>query len=136
MKWDQIYLRQKCCITIQKSICIAWNKAGHDKATAGVHISESNQKSYLFCYLSLFLCLCDKNSSIHNFCWRFLCKFFPLSHKKILISWRKIVFYKLGFQSALSTLHKKWSFPIKISSVNVTKSARNCGFSHIYWRNL
>ena len=106
------------------------------QSTAGVHISESNQKSYLFCYLSLFLCLCDKNSSIHNFCWRFLCKFFPLSHKKILISWRKIVFYKLGFQSALSTLHKKWSFPIKIFSVNVTKSARNCGFSHIYWRNL
>ena len=24
-------------------------------------------------------------------------------------------------------LHKKWSFPLKISSVNVTKSAGNCG---------
>ena len=33
------------------------------------------------------------------------------------------------------TLHKKWSFSIKISSVNVTKSAENCGFGHIYWRN-
>ena len=33
------------------------------------------------------------------------------------------------------TLHKKWSFPLKISSVNVTKSAISCGFGHIYWRN-
>ena len=33
-------------------------------------------------------------------------------------------------------LHKRPSFPLKISSVNVTKSAENCGFGHIYWRNL
>ena len=33
-------------------------------------------------------------------------------------------------------LHKKWSFPlIRISPVNVTKSAGNCGFGHIYWRH-
>ena len=32
-------------------------------------------------------------------------------------------------------LHKKWSFPLRISSVNVTISAGNCGFCHIYWRN-
>ena len=32
-------------------------------------------------------------------------------------------------------LHKKWSFPLRISSVNVTKSAGKCGFGHIYWRN-
>ena len=32
-------------------------------------------------------------------------------------------------------LHKRWSFPIRISSVNVTKAAGNCGFDHIYWRN-
>ena len=31
-------------------------------------------------------------------------------------------------------LHKKWSFPSRISSVNVTKSAGNCKFGHIYWR--
>ena len=35
----------------------------------------------------------------------------------------------------IHTLHKKWSFPLRISSVNVTKSAGICGFSHIYWRN-
>ena len=33
------------------------------------------------------------------------------------------------------TLHKIWSFPLKISSVNVSKSAIYCGFDHIYWRN-
>ena len=30
---------------------------------------------------------------------------------------------------------QKWSFPLKISSVNVTKPAGNCVFGHIYWRN-
>ena len=37
------------------------------------------------------------------------------------------------------TLHiyteKKWSFPLRISSVNVTKSAVSCGFGHIHWSN-
>ena len=33
-------------------------------------------------------------------------------------------------------LHKKWSFPSRISSVNVTKSVGNYGFGHIYWRIL
>ena len=42
-----------------------------------------------------------------------------------------VVLEKLPF----STLHKKWSSLWRISSVNVTKSAGNCGFSHIYWRN-
>ena len=33
-------------------------------------------------------------------------------------------------------LHKKWSFPLRIYPVNVTRFAGNCGFGHIYWRNL
>ena len=33
------------------------------------------------------------------------------------------------------TLHKKWSFHLRISSVNVTKSVGNCQFGHIYWKN-
>ena len=33
------------------------------------------------------------------------------------------------------TLHKKWTFPLKISLVNVIKSAFSCGFGLIYWRN-
>ena len=32
-------------------------------------------------------------------------------------------------------LHKKWSFPLRISSVDVTISAGNCRFGHVYWRN-
>ena len=36
---------------------------------------------------------------------------------------------------AATTLHKKWSFPLNISSVNVTKSAVFRGFVHIYWRS-
>ena len=31
--------------------------------------------------------------------------------------------------------HKKWSFSLRISSVNVIKSAVSCKFGHIYWRN-
>ena len=31
--------------------------------------------------------------------------------------------------------HMKRSIPLWISSINVTKSAGNCGFGHIYWRN-
>ena len=38
-------------------------------------------------------------------------------------------------EQGLSKLHKKLTFPIRISSVNVTKSTGNCGFGHIYWRN-
>ena len=30
---------------------------------------------------------------------------------------------------------QKMKFPIKASSVNVTKSAVSCRFGHIYWRN-
>ena len=30
-----------------------------------------------------------------------------------------------------NTLHKKVSLPLRVSSVNVTRSARNCGFGHI-----
>ena len=33
------------------------------------------------------------------------------------------------------TLHKNWSFLLRIYSVNVIKSAGICGFGHIYWRN-
>ena len=30
-----------------------------------------------------------------------------------------------------SSPDKKWSFPLRISSVNVTKSIESCGFGHI-----
>ena len=34
------------------------------------------------------------------------------------------------------TLHKKWSFSLRINSVNVTKSARNFRIGQMYWRNF
>ena len=40
-----------------------------------------------------------------------------------------ISFYKMYW------LQKNLSFPLRISSVNVTKTAGNCGFGHIYWKN-
>ena len=33
------------------------------------------------------------------------------------------------------SLPKKWIFPLRISWVNMTKSAENCEFGHICWRN-
>ena len=33
------------------------------------------------------------------------------------------------------TQHKKWSFPLWIYSINVTKSGGNCWFGYIYWGN-
>ena len=33
------------------------------------------------------------------------------------------------------SLCKKWNFSLKISLVNLTKSAGICGFGHLYWRN-
>ena len=43
-----------------------------------------------------------------------------LFRRMIQISWK------------MFTLHKKLSFPLRISSVNETKFARNCGFRRIY----
>ena len=45
------------------------------------------------------------------------------------------VFRQNLLQWAKKTLHNEWSFPFKISSVNVTKSAVFCRFGHLYWRN-
>ena len=48
--------------------------------------------------------------------------------KQLFVTW----IYTYHSQSFfLPTLHKKWSFPLRISSVNVTKS----GFGHIYRSN-
>ena len=46
-----------------------------------------------------------------------------------------IVVKLVWYSKTLQTRHEKWSFPLKISSVNVTKSADSCWFGHIYWRN-
>ena len=60
---------------------------------------------------------------------------YKLHIKKILGSfWQKTQACSYILYTQLS-LHKKLSFPLSISSVNVTKSAENCGFGPIYWRN-
>ena len=46
------------------------------------------------------------------------------------------VAYKRLILRLYYTLHKRWSFPLRISSANVTNLDLNCGFGHIYWRNL
>ena len=47
------------------------------------------------------------------------------------------IFYKnfpfIVFSKVVLPMHKTWSFSLKTSSVNVTKSAAS--FFHIYWRN-
>ena len=37
--------------------------------------------------------------------------------------------------SSFLSLHKKWSFPLRIYSINVTNSAECCEFGYIYWIN-
>ena len=48
---------------------------------------------------------------------------------------QEILFTMWIARATLPALHKNWSFPLRISSINVTKSVGNWGFGHIYWRN-
>ena len=66
----------------------------------------------------------------------------PIYHNKNLITdfKEKVELFSQFFAKHCTlvdnpTLHKKWSFPLRISSVNVTKPIGNCGFGHIDWRN-
>ena len=72
--------------------------------------------------------------------WKMLCDLynsFPLELNRLkFISWLITEMFSLIFKDLVVTLHKKWSFTLKISSVNVTKSADICRFGHIYLRNL
>ena len=48
------------------------------------------------------------------------------------ISWN----YGILCSAPLEDTVLKWSFPLRISLVNVTGSAGNCGIGHIYWGHL
>ena len=50
----------------------------------------------------------------------------------------KKILSRRRFWKSLLSKHwtKKWSFPLRIYSVNVAKSAGSCWFGHIYWINL
>ena len=52
--------------------------------------------------------------------------------RKLMVTYYNYYYDSLLRCLQLQILHKKSSFPLRISSVNVTKSARNCRFSHIY----
>ena len=58
-------------------------------------------------------------------------KFAQISLYRISYKWHPKDF----LEKFLCALHKKWSFSLRISSVNVTKSTGNCGFGSIHWRN-
>ena len=49
--------------------------------------------------------------------------------------WKFKLIMQVNHYKTSITVQKKWSFPLRISSVNVTKSAVSWGFDHIYWRN-
>ena len=51
------------------------------------------------------------------------------SMKKILKKFRKFQ------ESQPKSVHKKWSFPLRSSLVNLTRPAASGGFGHIYWIN-
>ena len=53
--------------------------------------------------------------------------------KSALKTFRKI-HRKIPVLESLS-LHKKWSFPLRIFSVNVSKFTVSCRFGHFYWKN-
>ena len=68
--------------------------------------------------------------------WKVRCEWhgtnpFMYNVKKMIEHTLKILWCTHWDQS----LHKKSSFSMRISSVNVTKSTVSHGFGHIYWRN-
>ena len=77
---------------------------------------------------SKYLCLKFK---VKHF-WRNLTfnLWFPKYWKWEIISYHKVEYYVTD----IHWLHKKWRFPFRISSVNVTKFAAFYGFGHIDWR--
>ena len=61
-----------------------------------------------------------------------------VTRKRIVLKQNGIFAWNINFLRVKieTSLHKKWSFPLNIYSVNVTKSAGNRGIGHYYWRNL
>ena len=53
----------------------------------------------------------------------------------VVFHWKQIIEVFVNYFRYKFSLHKNWSFPLRISSVNVTKSTGICRFGHVYWRN-
>ena len=102
----------------------------------------------LFYFLIAWWCLTMKGWQLSNFsnkepyggfrsnlaCFRTYLKYFKYCKSKKVIKIQLSLYYQILIWLSPNRT-KKWSFPLRISSVNVTKSAWNCGFGHIYWRN-
>ena len=109
------------------------------------HVSDlSFISAFLICMtvvsFSIFRILCN----IVIFRTRCILRTLQKILQKFLTAWifwqkRSVLDIWLGSEhdsvSISSTLHKKWSFPLRIFLVNVIKCAVSCGFGHIYWRN-
>ena len=80
-------------------------------------------------------------STIYDYACLALQRNFLMVSFLLQLSWKKYPpwfikeFHWTPSESRSNPLHKKWSFPLRIFSVNVIKSVGNCGFGHIYWRN-
>ena len=55
--------------------------------------------------------------------------------KKVLESRKLILLFHMSSTRGLPSTAQKWSFPLRISSVNMSKSTVSCGFGHIHWKN-
>ena len=99
----------------------------------------------LKCYIGCFYCMSKWRSTKISRCWLYIKLFKKTKWDLELVSlphflqglWRKIFLnlYSINWpnfidtswdieQYVYCTLHKKWSFPLRISSVHVTKSER------------
>ena len=86
------------------------------------------------------LAFCAGSNSAHGVeITNFEKKYYQLWHRGVVVITTQRYSTKLNSESnptrGVSTVHKKWSCSLRISSVNVTNSAVSCGFGHIYWRN-
>ena len=84
-------------------------------------ISTTNRSNMILCMV--------RNSGpifLHNCCTRIT--YFYRAEETVYMT-------LLFLWSGVYPLPKQWSFSLQISSVNMTTSAGNCGFGHIYWRN-
>ena len=95
-------------------------------------------KEYKHCMVSEQHLQAKFKFEVNNKSFTWICKmYFNLTIK------RKFWYFLLIFKTFCTTvkfqnsIYKKWSFPIRTSSVNVTKSKRNCGiWSHLLKKSL
>ena len=95
---------------------------------------------HIFCILSLTVNTCSKQ--FQTSCW---IQFYLTVFSTARIKWKiwciyKVIFLYFNWYSTENKvlcilLVKKWSFPLKIFPINVTKSPGNGGFGNIYWTN-